>query len=164
MVVTPRNYAEMKNQLVIFMFVTHILFWENSIIPLALISLYNAMLKYSSELKHKFKTNKLLPTKTLYAVDQEVQRRVKENRTAKLREIIVDDIVEDLPRVIVDIIRHRFSMELPGILKFGENNADADVPSGPATKKLKYDDTQKTTRYTFLTTISSQKPGIVPKS
>ena len=45
-IVTPRNYAEIKNQLVIFMFVTQNLFGVNSTLPLALKSLYNTMLKY----------------------------------------------------------------------------------------------------------------------
>ena len=84
-VVNPRDYGEMKKQLVIFIFVTQILFEVNSVLPLSLKTLHNAMLKYSSELKHKFKIDKLLPTKILYVVDQEVQRWIKENRTATLR-------------------------------------------------------------------------------
>ena len=73
-VVTPRDYSEMKTQTVIFMFVTQILFGADSMLPLALKDVYATMLKYSSELKHNFKVDKLLPTNILFVVDQDVQR------------------------------------------------------------------------------------------
>ena len=64
-VVIPRDYSESKTQTVIFMLVTQILFGAHSMLPSALKDLYASMLKYSSELKHKFKVDKLLPTKIL---------------------------------------------------------------------------------------------------
>ena len=93
-VVTPLDYAEMKTQTVTFMFVTQILFGADSMLPLALKDLYANMLKYSSELKHKFKGDKLLTTKILFAVDQEIQRWLKENRISKMREEVDDEILE----------------------------------------------------------------------
>ena len=73
-VVTPTNYTEMKDQLSIFVLVTGILFGAKSFLPLSLRDLHATMLKYSSELKHKMHSDNLLPTKILFAVDQELQR------------------------------------------------------------------------------------------
>ena len=105
-------------------------------LPLALKDLYATMLKYSSELKHKFKADKLLPTKILFAVDQEVQRWLKENRISKMREEVDDEILEELPKIVTDVVRHRFAMDdLPEVFKTEEK--DVTTPSGPVNKKQK---------------------------
>ena len=61
-VVALFNYSETKSQTVIFMFVTRILFGVKSILPQRLKSLYKAILKYASELRHKIKAGSLLGT------------------------------------------------------------------------------------------------------
>ena len=62
-VVNPRDYGEMKKQLVIFIFVTQILFGVNSVLPLSLKTLHNAMLKYSSELKQNSRQTRFFQQK-----------------------------------------------------------------------------------------------------
>ena len=105
-------------------------------LPSALKDLYASMLKYSSELKHKFKVDKLLPTKILFVVDQEVQRWLKENRISKMREEVDDGILEELPKIVTDIVCHRFAMDdLPEVFKIEEK--DVEVPSGTLKKKQK---------------------------
>ena len=105
-------------------------------LPLALKELYATMLKYSSERRHKFKVDKLLPTKILFAVDQEVQRWLKENRNSKMREEIDDEILEELPKIVTNVVRHRFAMDdLPEVFKIEEK--DVTTPLDPLNKKQK---------------------------
>ena len=58
-------YTEMKGQVVILIFITDILFGESSLLPLGLKSLYNTIMKCSSELKHKTKAKNLLPANSV---------------------------------------------------------------------------------------------------
>ena len=136
-VVTRTNYTEMKEQLLIFVFVTGILFGTKSFLPLSLRDLHTTMLKYSSELKHKIHTDNLLPTKILFAVDQELQRWLKDCKSSKHREEVEDEILEDLSRIISDVVKGRFYMDLPKSFKMEEDKEEEK--SGPIPKKPKID-------------------------
>ena len=132
-VVAPTNYTEMKDQLSIFVFVMGILFGTKSFLPLSLRALHATMLKYSSELKHKINSDKLLPTKILFAVDQELQRWLKDCKSSKHRDEVEDELLDDLSRIISDVVRVRFYMDLPKSFKMEEDKEEEK--SGPIFKK-----------------------------
>ena len=51
-----------------------------------------------------------------------------------MREEIDDEILEELPKTVTDVVRHRFAMnDLPEVFKIEET--DVETPSGPFNKK-----------------------------
>ena len=60
---------------------------------------------------------------------------------SKLREEVDDEIAEELPKIITDVICHIFSVDnLPEVFKI--ESKDEEAPSGPVSKKLKTRDHQ----------------------
>ena len=57
-------------------------------------------------------------------MDQEIQRWIKECRSSKLREEVDDELLDDLPRIISDVGRGRFYMQLPKAFKMEEDKVD----------------------------------------
>ena len=64
---------------------------------------HNAIIDYSSELKYKLDADKFSAAKMLLAMDQGIQRWLKECKKFKTREEVNDRIPGDLP----DIVTHR---------------------------------------------------------
>ena len=98
------------------------------------------MLKYSSELKHKINSDNLLPTKILFAVDQELQRWLKDCKNSKLREEVEDEILDELSSIISDVVRGRFYLDLPKSFKMEEDKGDEKL--GPVPKKPKIENNE----------------------
>ena len=67
-------------------------------------------------------------TNIFFAVDQEVQRWLKENRISKMREEVDDGILEELPKIVTEV-------DLPEVFKIEEK--DVEAPSGNLKKKQK---------------------------
>ena len=71
-VVAPANYNEMREQTAIFICVTNIFMGKSSLLSLALKDFYGHLIRYSSELKYRIKSDDLLPAKILFAVEEEI--------------------------------------------------------------------------------------------
>ena len=64
-----------------------------------------------------------------------------------MREEVDDKVFEDLPKIVTDVARNRFIMDLPGAFKLAEGKTDdIDVLSGPIFKRLRTDSSQKGNR------------------
>ena len=58
-----------------------------------------------------------------------------------MREEVDDEILEELPKIVTDVVRHRFAMDdLPEVFKIEEK--DFEMPSGPVKKKQKLGNTK----------------------
>ena len=102
-VVTPFRCNDMKDQLRIYICVLFILFEKESLLTRSVTRFHSAIIDYSSELKYKLDANRLLAAKTLLAINQDIQRWLKECKKFKTREEVNDRIPGDLP----DIVTHR---------------------------------------------------------
>ena len=71
-VVAPTNYNEIKEQTAIFICVSNIFMGKSSLLSLALKDFYGYLIRYSSDLKYKIKSDDLLPANILFAVDEEI--------------------------------------------------------------------------------------------
>ena len=85
-VVAPSNLGDMKDQLRIYICVLSILFGKQSLLPRDVTRFHNALIDYSSELKCKLDCDKFLAAKMLLAMDQDIQRWLKECKRFKERE------------------------------------------------------------------------------
>ena len=138
MVVAPANYNEMKEQTAIFICVTNIFVGKSSLLSLALKDFYGHLIRYSSELKHRIKSDDLLPAKILFAVDEEIQRWLKKNRITTPREEVNNSLLDNFTAVIDDALRVRFNIILPSVFKMDDRKSnDSDLPAGPVSRKRK---------------------------
>ena len=135
-VVAPTNFTEMKEQLVIFINVTKILFGNKSLLPASLREFYRALVRNTSKLKYKCNGDKFLPTKMLFALDEEVQRWLEDCMTTEDREDVDDSTIEDLTDIVRDVLKGRFYITLPDTFKMEtENSQHVGTTSG--TRSLK---------------------------
>ena len=82
-VVAPTNFTEMKEQLVIFINVSKILFGNESVLPTSLREFYVALVSNTSKLKYKCNDDKFLPTKMFICFRRgspALVRRLHDNR------------------------------------------------------------------------------------
>ena len=101
--------------------------------------LHNATIDYSSELKYKLDADKLLATKMLLLMDQDIRRWLKECERFKTREEVNGIILDDLPDIVTDVCKSRFSLDLPSI--FNSISMPEDVPQGPFYKRRRIGNT-----------------------
>ena len=94
---------------------------------------HNAIIDYSLELKYQLDADKFLAANMLLAMDQDIQRWLKECKRFKTREEVNDRILDDLPDIVTDVCRNRFSLDLPPI--FNSNSMPEDEPHGPPYKR-----------------------------
>ena len=135
-VVAPTNFTEMKEQLVIFINVAKILFGNKSLLPTSLREFYVALVSNTSRLKYKCNNEHFLPTKMLFALDEEVQRWLEDCMTTEDREDVDDSILEDLTDIIRDVLKGRFNIILPNTFKMETMHSQhVDLTSGPRNPK-----------------------------
>ena len=132
---TPSKLGDMKDQLRIYIGVLSILFGKQSLLPRGVTRFHIALIDYTSELKYKLDRDKFLAAKMLLAMDQDIQRWLKECKRFKEREEVSDRILGDLPDIIRDVCRGRFFFDLPPV--FNGNSMPEDEPQGPPYKKRK---------------------------
>ena len=68
-------------------------------------------------------------------MDQNIQLWLKRYKKFKTREEVNDRILDDLPDIVTDVRRSRFSLDLPPV--FNNNSMPEDRPQGPSYKKKK---------------------------
>ena len=129
----------MKDQLRIYICVLSILFGKQSLLPRGVTRFHNALVDYSSELKYKLDCDKFFTAKIMLAMDQDIQRWLKECKRFKTREEVNDRIIEDLPDIIRDACRGRLSLDLLPV--FNSNSMPEDKPQGPPYKRRKIGNT-----------------------
>ena len=95
--------------------------------------LHNATIDYSSELKYKLDADKLLATKMRLVMDQDIRRWLKECERFKTREEVNGIILDDLPDIVTDVCKSRFSLDLPHV--FNSNAMPEDEPQPPPYKR-----------------------------
>ena len=93
-VVAPSKYSDMKDQLRIYICVLSILFGKESLLPRGVARFHSALIDYSSELKYKLDADKFSVAKMLLAMDQDIQRWLKERNKFKTREEVNDRILD----------------------------------------------------------------------
>ena len=68
-------------------------------------------------------------------MDQNIQRWLKECKRFKTREEVNGRILDDLPDIVTDVCRSRFSLDLPPV--FNSNSMPEDEPQDPPYRRKK---------------------------